>query len=142
MLNFERASLTQKLTSMCLLATASALLVAYLAFAFSSVLDHRRAEQMELTTLAKVAAANSLDALQFNDRRLAGQVLAPAKSLDQMGRIVFNDYVDAVLCGFFMFVVIAVLVYGVRTALQANRNSRPSANETPYVPAPATAEVQ
>jgi carbon starvation protein CstA len=72
----------------------------------------------------------------------AGQVLAPAKSVDQMGRIVFNDYVDAVLCGFFMFVVLAVLVYGIRTALQANRSSRPSANETPYVPAPAAAEVQ
>ncbi|WP_036165644.1 carbon starvation CstA family protein [Massilia sp. 9096] len=72
----------------------------------------------------------------------AGQVLAPAKSVDQMGRIVFNDYVDAVLCGFFMFVVVAVLVYGIRTALQANRSSRPSANETPYVPAPAAAEVQ
>jgi hypothetical protein len=69
-------------------------------------------------------------------------VLAPAKSIDQMGRIVFNDYVDAVLCGFFMFVVLAVLVYGIRTALQANRSSRPSANETPYVPAPAAAEVQ
>jgi len=72
----------------------------------------------------------------------AGQVLAPAKSLDQMGRIVFNDYLDAALCGFFMFVVLAVLVYGFRTVLQANKSSRPSANETPYVPAPAAAEVQ
>jgi carbon starvation protein len=72
----------------------------------------------------------------------AGQVLAPAKSIDQMGRIVFNDYLDAALCGFFMFVVLAVLVYGFRTVLQANKSSRPSANETPYVPAPAAAEVQ
>jgi carbon starvation protein len=71
-----------------------------------------------------------------------GQVLAPAKSLDQMSRIIFNDYVDAVLCGFFMFVVVAVVIYGVRTVLRANRESRPSAKETPYVPAPAAAEVQ
>ena len=35
-----------------------------------------------------------------------GQVLAPAKSLDQMRRIVFNDYVDAALAGFFMVVVL------------------------------------
>ena len=41
-----------------------------------------------------------------------------------------------------MFVVLAVLVYGVRTVLQANKSIRPSANETPYVPAPAAAEVQ
>jgi carbon starvation protein len=70
----------------------------------------------------------------------AGQVLAPAKSIDQMGRIVFNDYVDAVLCGFFMLVVVAVALYGIRTAMQANRNARPSAKETPYVP--VAAEVQ
>jgi carbon starvation protein len=73
-----------------------------------------------------------------------GQVLAPAKSLDQMGRIVFNDYVDATLCGFFMVVVIAVLLYGIRTVIAARKIDRPSAQETPYVPAPAAsmAEVQ
>jgi carbon starvation protein CstA len=73
-----------------------------------------------------------------------GQVLAPAKSPDQMGRIIFNDYVDATLCGFFMVVVLAVLLYGIRTVLAARRNARPSAQETPYVAAPAAsmAEVQ
>jgi len=73
-----------------------------------------------------------------------GQVLAPAKSLDQMGRIVFNDYVDATLCGFFMVVVVAVLLYGIRTVIAARKIDRPSAQETPYVAAPAAsmAEVQ
>jgi carbon starvation protein len=73
-----------------------------------------------------------------------GQVLAPAKSLDQMGRIIFNDYVDATLCGFFMVVVVAVLLYGIRTALAARREARPSVKETPFEPAPAAAmaEVQ
>ena len=73
-----------------------------------------------------------------------GQVLAPAKSLDQMGRIVFNDYVDATLCGFFMVVVVAVVFYGIRTVMAARKDARPSAQETPYVPAPAApmAEVQ
>jgi carbon starvation protein len=70
-----------------------------------------------------------------------GQVLAPAKSLDQMGRVIFNDYVDATLCGFFMFVVVAVLLFGIRTAMQANRESRPSAKETPYVPAEPAVEA-
>jgi carbon starvation protein len=70
-----------------------------------------------------------------------GQVLAPAKSLDQMSRVIFNDYIDATLCGFFMFVVVAVLLYGIRTALQANKQARPSTQETPYVPAEPAVEA-
>jgi len=91
MLNFERASLTQKLTSMCVLATASALLVAYLAFAWTQVTDHRRTENTELTALAKVAAANTLDALQFNDHRLAGQVLAALQEKSNLRTAVLYD---------------------------------------------------
>jgi carbon starvation protein len=71
-----------------------------------------------------------------------GQVLAPAKSLDQMSRIIFNDYVDATLCGFFMVVVVAVLLYGIRTALAARKETRPSVKETPYEPAPAAAMAE
>ena len=52
MLNFERASLNRKLTSMCLLAASSALLVAYLAFACGTVLDHRRTQGAQLAALA------------------------------------------------------------------------------------------
>jgi carbon starvation protein len=70
-----------------------------------------------------------------------GKVLAPAKSLDQMGRVVFNDYLDAALCGFFMLVVVAVAVYGVRTAMLANKQARPSAKETPYVPVEPAVEA-
>jgi carbon starvation protein len=63
-----------------------------------------------------------------------GQVLAPAKTIDEMRRIIFNDYVDATLAGLFMFVVVAVLVYGVRTVMQARASGQPSSKETPYVP--------
>jgi len=73
----------------------------------------------------------------------AGQVLAPAKTPAEMNRIIFNDYLDAALCGFFMVVVLAVLAYGIRTILAANREARPSVKETPYVAQePAVAEVQ
>jgi carbon starvation protein CstA len=78
---------------------------------------------------------------KFQAAHDAGQVLAPAKTPEQMSRIIFNDWVDATLCGFFMLVVLAVVVYGIRTALKARGESRPSARETPYVPAPATASV-
>ena len=71
----------------------------------------------------------------------AGEVLAPAKSLDQMRRIIFNDYVDATLCGFFMVVVVAVLVYGIRTVINARNSGNPTVKESPFVAAP-TAQVQ
>jgi len=70
-----------------------------------------------------------------------GQVLAPAKSLDQMSRIIFNDYLDAALCGFFMLVVLAVLFYGFRTIQAARKDARPSVKETPYVATPAASSV-
>ena len=42
----------------------------------------------------------------------AGQVLAPAHSLSEMSRLVFNDYVDATLAAVFAAVVVAVVIYG------------------------------
>jgi carbon starvation protein CstA len=65
-----------------------------------------------------------------------GTVLAPAKNLAQMQRIVFNDYVDAALAGFFMVVVLSVLVFGVRAALRARASARPSALESAFVSTP------
>jgi carbon starvation protein CstA len=65
-----------------------------------------------------------------------GLVLAPAKSVEQMRQIIFNDYVDASLSGFFMFVVVAVLIAGIMTVLKARNQSAPSSQETPFVSAP------
>jgi signal transduction histidine kinase/DNA-binding response OmpR family regulator/HPt (histidine-containing phosphotransfer) domain-containing protein len=76
---FARSSLSQKLTIMCLLSAASALLVAYAAFATATVAEHRRHETAELGALAQVLARSSQDALQFNDRKLADQILAAAQ---------------------------------------------------------------
>jgi carbon starvation protein len=71
-----------------------------------------------------------------------GQLLAPAKSMAQMRQVIFNDYVDATLSGLFIFVVVAVLVYGVRTILQARASGKPTSQETPFVAAPVAAQVQ
>jgi carbon starvation protein len=65
-----------------------------------------------------------------------GTVLAPAKSVAQMQQIIFNDYLDASLAGFFMFVVIAVLIAGVMTVMKARGHGAPSSKETPFVPSP------
>jgi carbon starvation protein len=52
-------------------------------------------------------------ARKFGDAMADGKVLAPAKTLAEMGRIVFNDYVDATLAGVFAGVVVTMVVYGV-----------------------------
>ncbi len=66
-----------------------------------------------------------------------GEILAPAKSLDQMGQVIFNDYINASLAAFFMVVVLSVLVFGVRMALRANAAAHPSHRETPAQLMPA-----
>jgi len=67
-----------------------------------------------------------------------GELLAPAKDVAQMRRIIFNDYVDAGMAGFFMVVVLAVLFYGMRAAMRARADNAPSAQETPFVASPLT----
>ena len=66
-----------------------------------------------------------------------GEVLAPAKSLAAMERVVFNDRLDAALCVLFMGVVISVLIYSIKTILAARRNGKATAQETPFVALPA-----
>ena len=65
-----------------------------------------------------------------------GTVLAPAKSLTAMERVVFNDRLDAALCALFMGVVITVLVYSFKAIAAARRNGRPTVQETAFVPLP------
>ncbi len=72
-------------------------------------------------------------AKKFSDAHAAGQILAPAKTLEDMHRVITNNYVDAGLCALFMLVVVSTLVFGLRAALAARRNDRPTAQETPYV---------
>jgi len=52
-------------------------------------------------------------ARQFSEAIAAGKVLAPAKSMGDMSRVVFNDYVDATFAALFVIVVVATVVYGV-----------------------------
>jgi carbon starvation protein len=63
-----------------------------------------------------------------------GKVLAPAKSLDAMSRVVFNDRLDAALCALFMGVVISVLIYSVKSILAARGTAKATAQETAFVP--------
>lgn len=67
----------------------------------------------------------------FSDAIARGEVLKPAASMAEMGRIVFNDRIDAALCALFLVVVAAILFYTVRTCLAARRIASPSVSEIP-----------
>jgi carbon starvation protein len=73
------------------------------------------------------------NAQRFSDALAKGETLAPAKSVAEMERIVFNQYVDAVLCALFLLVVLAVVVFGLIAAIKARRTDQPTAQETPFV---------
>ncbi|MDM0013283.1 carbon starvation CstA family protein [Variovorax sp. J22P168] len=68
-----------------------------------------------------------------------GVLIAPAKTPEAMSRIIFNDRLDAALCAIFIFVVLSVLVYSVRSVWAARSTNQPTARETPFEPMPATA---
>lgn len=61
-----------------------------------------------------------------------GIILAPAQSMEEMSRLVFNNRLDAGLALLFMFVVVSVVGFGIRTALQSLRDDLPTAQETSY----------
>jgi carbon starvation protein len=63
-----------------------------------------------------------------------GQLLAPASSMQAMGRIVFNDRLDAALCAMFMAVVAILTIYTLAAVRRALTAQGPTALETPYVP--------
>ena len=89
--NFERSSLNRKLTTMSLLSTGSALLIVFIAFACASVHKGRKDEGMQLSSLAGVVATNSADALVFNDRSLAGALLAALKAKEEISSAALYD---------------------------------------------------
>ncbi|MBF0161378.1 MAG: carbon starvation protein A [Magnetococcales bacterium] len=70
-------------------------------------------------------------AAKFRAALESGTLLPPAKSLEQMQQIVFNDRVDAVMALFFMAVVLVILGFGVRACWLALRSRQVTAREVP-----------
>ncbi|MFC3816471.1 carbon starvation CstA family protein [Lysobacter sp. GCM10012299] len=73
------------------------------------------------------------NARKFADAAARGEVLAPAKSMDDMSRVIFNNYLDAGLCALFVLVVLATVWFGIKAALAARRSNAPTAKESEYV---------
>ena len=77
---------------------------------------------------------------KFSAAAEQGTLLAPAKSIGEMQRVAFNNYLDAVVCGVFVLLVVAMCVFALKICLQALRQAQPTAIEIPpQVPAQGVA---
>jgi len=68
-------------------------------------------------------------AWKFTDAVSSGKVLAPAKSITEMQRIILDDYLDATLAILFVAVVVAVVFYGLISIRKAFTNPNVTAVE-------------
>ena len=71
-------------------------------------------------------------ARRFADAGASGTVLAPAKTLEEVQRVAFNNYLDAAVCGFFVLLVAAMCVYAIVISLRALKATQPTAQELRY----------
>jgi len=71
-------------------------------------------------------------ARRFAEAAANGTVLAPAKTLQEVQRVAFNNYLDAAVCAFFVLLVAAMCVYAIVISLQALRATQPTAQEFRY----------
>jgi carbon starvation protein len=69
---------------------------------------------------------------KYKEALADGVLLAPAKSLEQMRQVIFNDYVNASLAALFMLVLISMLIFGIQTVLRARGTGGPTAKEAPF----------
>lgn len=79
---------------------------------------------------------------KYRDALVNSEVLAPAKSIDQMKQIIFNDYVNASLSALFILVVLSILGFGIATIIKARKATQITVAETPYEPLPAHATLK
>ena len=80
-------------------------------------------------------------AQKYADALTQNKLLAPAKSVEDMHRIVNNNWLDATLTGVFMALVVAAVLFGLRSILAARQANRPTINEEPYVALSAAAKA-
>ena len=70
-------------------------------------------------------------ARRFSEAAAQGTVLAPAKSIAEMQRVAFNNYLDAVVCGVFVVLVLAMCWYTFAICRRALQQAQPTAHEIP-----------
>jgi carbon starvation protein len=81
----------------------------------------------EAPAIGFIAQAN-----RFSEALAEGKILAPAKSIADMHRVVFANYLDAALCAVFMAIVVAMIVSGVMAVRRALATPTVSTHEVGY----------
>ena len=79
---------------------------------------------------------------KYQDAVAQGIVLAPAKSIEQMQQVIVNDYINTTLAALFMSVLVSMLVFGIRTVLQARVEHHPTTQEAPFELLPVYAATE
>ncbi len=74
-------------------------------------------------------------ATKFGSAVAANKVLAPAKTMEQMHRVIFSDYLDASLAGLSVLIVTVVVIYAIIAIRKALRSPTLTAIEVDGVPA-------
>ncbi|WP_213875390.1 carbon starvation CstA family protein [Pseudomonas sp. dw_358] len=75
-------------------------------------------------------------AKKYSDALASGQVLAPAKTVEQMQHVIFNAYTNAVLTALFLFVVFSILFFAIKVGVAAWGKKERSDKEAPYQAVP------
>ena len=71
-------------------------------------------------------------AKKYSDALANGQILAPAKSIDQMQHVIYNAYTNATLTAMFLFVVFSILFYALKVGVAAWGNKERTDKEAPF----------
>jgi len=78
---------------------------------------------------ARPAVGFIAQARRFGAAAAEGKILAPAKTVEQMGQVVVNQWVDAGLTAMFMVIVVGMLLFGLKAAISALGNPTVTAKE-------------
>jgi carbon starvation protein len=76
-------------------------------------------------------------ASKYSDAAASGTVIAPAKTIADMQRVAFNNYLCGSITVLFAALVLVMAFFTIKMSMQALRNPKPTATETPYREAPA-----
>jgi carbon starvation protein len=71
-------------------------------------------------------------AKKYSTAAEAGQILAPAKTVEQMQHVIFNAYTNAALTTLFLFVVLSILFYAIKVGRAAWVKKERSDKEAPF----------
>ncbi|MFC6337880.1 carbon starvation protein A [Pseudomonas sp. CCM 7891] len=71
-------------------------------------------------------------AKKYSDALANGQILAPAKNIDQMQHVIWNAYTNATLTALFLFVVFSILFYALKVGIAAWGKKERTDKEAPF----------